>query len=203
MNLFNRQGRGWTLLLAALAALWLAGCSKKAGQEPPPDTSSASANNAPDTLTDNRDGKKYKTITIGNNTWMAENLAYKMEGSGCYEDKPENCAKYGMAYNWKAALKACPSGWHLPTEDESINVSNANVGNIIYQWWTATQTEEYGILWREEWGRCIGDYRAQCFTKIVRLCVFAGISPFAAIYAFSIFSAACWQWKQIISTGAG
>ncbi|MDR0517835.1 MAG: hypothetical protein LBH25_12400 [Fibromonadaceae bacterium] len=84
-------------------------------------------------LTDKRDGKKYKTVIINNQTWMAENLNYNAKSSKCYgegekgwDGKPRysaketqaNCTKYGRLYDWKTALKACPSGWHLPTLKE-------------------------------------------------------------------------------------
>ena len=61
------------------------------------------------------DGRKYKTMTIGKRTWMAQNLNYKTLDSKCYKNDKRNCAKYGRLYTWDEANEVCPAGWHLAT----------------------------------------------------------------------------------------
>jgi uncharacterized protein (TIGR02145 family) len=84
-------------------------------------------------FTDIRDGKTYRTVKIGNQVWMAENLNYKTGRSWCYNNNPANCAIYGRWYNWSTAQKACPVGWHLPSKDEWISLITFLGGSDFYQ----------------------------------------------------------------------
>ena len=81
------------------------------------------------TMTDPRDGKKYKTVQIGKQIWMAENLNYKTGESWCNGNMDSNCDKYGRLYTWKVAMSACPSGWHLPSKNE-FDVLINEVGGV-------------------------------------------------------------------------
>jgi uncharacterized protein (TIGR02145 family) len=89
--------------VAVAAAIGLAGCG----------------NSDPDTLIDSRDGQKYRTVVIGGDRWMAQNLNYQTKrGSWCYDNNADNCKRYGRLYDWKAATTVCPKGWKLPSSED-------------------------------------------------------------------------------------
>lgn len=72
----------------------------------------------PALLTDERDGQQYKIFEAAGLTWMGQNLNFETPGSWCYELEDANCADWGRLYTWDEATKACPDGWHLPSDDE-------------------------------------------------------------------------------------
>ncbi len=109
------------------------------------------------TVLDDRDGQTYKTVKIGDQWWMAENLNYKTDNSFCYKDKSANCTKYGRHYAWAAAMDSvgtwstngkgcgyrmtcsptypvrgvCPEGWHLPDTTEWNTLFTAVGGSSV------------------------------------------------------------------------
>ena len=86
-------------------------------------------------ITDARDGEVYKTVKIGDQVWMAENLRYNAEGSWLNPEHPSKV--YGRLYDWATVMGLdskyndeeykqevgehqgiCPAGWHVPSDEE-------------------------------------------------------------------------------------
>jgi len=115
-----------TLLALAALAVIAGGCAKTVVRKdaaPVADTvqtaaAAATLDTVGGTFTDLRDGQIYRTVVIGRQRWMAENLNFVTDSSACYKNADSNCTKYGRLYDWNTAMKACPAGWHLPSDEE-------------------------------------------------------------------------------------
>ena len=118
---------------------------------------------------DKRDDQVYRSVKIGEQTWMAENLNYAMVGSYCPINKQDSCAKYGRLYTWSVAMDsagvfgdagrgcgygvkceisdtvrgACPRGWHLPSVAERNALVNAVGGSEV-----AGRALKSGYVWK-------------------------------------------------------
>ncbi len=93
----------------------------------------SSCQNETGTFTDKRDGQKYKTVKIGTQIWLAENLNYYTNsGSWYYENESNSYAStYGRLYDWQTACNSCPAGWHLPTDEEWTILTNYLGGESV------------------------------------------------------------------------
>jgi uncharacterized protein (TIGR02145 family) len=153
------------------------------------------------TLTDDRDGQTYKTVKIGEQWWMAENLNYYdstdmnvKSKSWCYgadfNKDSSTCDVYGRLYSWAAAIDSvklvsdpinpldcgyekectlpskvqgvCPSGWHLPDNDE-WNVLLETVGGDSI---AGNLLKAYGSGWGRVQGKGVTETDAVGFSAL-------------------------------------
>lgn len=128
------------------------------------------------TLTDFRDGQIYKTVTIGDQVWMAENLNYAYTDvpykntyrdtlytsdstSWCYGNDPANCFKYGRLYTWAAAMDSVGE-WGTNGKGCGYNVTctlTYPVRGICPEGWHLPDTTEWNTLFV-----AVGDQSTPC-----------------------------------------
>jgi len=94
------------------------------------------------------DAADYGSVNIDGQIWMAKNWGCYVPGSWCYEHKDANCEKYGRLYDWSTAMGIdakyntnswggsdvkhkgiCPTGWHLPSDEDWDKLMNAVGGS--------------------------------------------------------------------------
>jgi len=114
---------------------------------------------------DERDGQTYKWVRLKDGKkWMAQNLNYQMANAWCYDKEASNCAVYGRLYNWDAAMKACPKGWRLPSDEE---------------WWA--MTSYYGKAFNAEDGQ-EENYQYDAGKQAYESLIEGGDSGFSALF---------------------
>ncbi len=157
------------LAMLVLMILVLMSCKKDSSAEPNPVQPGNGIVFNPNltygTMTD-QEGNEYKTITIGTQTWMAENLKVTKYSNGdqipiidgntqwvnlttdayCwYNNNPADKAIYGAIYNWYAASdnrNIAPDGWHVPSDAEWITLVSYLGGTEI----SGGKLKEAGII---------------------------------------------------------
>jgi len=118
------------------------------------------------TLLDDRDGQTYKTVKIGDQWWMAENLNYAdsvktpslLKRNWCYNNEPDSCSKYGRLYTWTAAIDSvkiatdserpcfCSSEWLCYNSDRRKCVLPDTVPGICPNGWHLPNSREWSVL---------------------------------------------------------
>ncbi len=128
-------------------------------------------------LIDDRDGRTYKTVKIGDQWWMAENLNYAdsvktpslLKRNWCYNNEPDSCSKYGRLYTWTAAIDSvkiatdserpcfCSSEWLCYNSDRRKCVLPDTVPGICPSGWHLPHYREWDVLMEAVGGESSGD----------------------------------------------
>jgi len=139
---------------------------------------------------DSRDNKKYTTVTIGDQTWMSQNLDYQCEGSFYYKNSSRNANFYGRLYTFEAALDACPDGWHLPSDEEwkELEIFLGMPERIANEsdWRGTDQGKQLSVKGKQGFNVMMGGYRniGGNFGEMGEICTFWTSSSHSDNYAW-------------------
>ena len=164
------------LLITALSFVFVA-CS----DDSPSEVSDADIEFTLGTMTDSRDGQTYKTVMIGSQTWMAENLNYAYTGiaystpafisdstSWCYRNMESYCEVYGRLYTWSAAMDSAglvseANGVVARGTDKKCKPNKPHQGICPEGWHVPTQSE-YDALYKKIGGEKIAGFKLKSTT---------------------------------------
>ena len=163
------------IILFLISSILLLGCSDDSTNPEEQDDFSGDSG----TFVDERDGHEYKWVKIGEQIWMAENLRYLPFTEFSREDlyytsgyyiydyfgsnkeeaiETDNYKKYGVLYNLTAAKESCPTGWHLPSDNEWEELANyISEDQGGYNKFDLGGTPDYPVNAVDDW-ELIGDH---------------------------------------------
>jgi len=185
----KKKNRNWiySLLLVGVCLLLTEGCLKDEDDLPTLSPITFNPDLTYGTVTD-IDGNIYKTISIGTQTWMAENLRTTRYRNGdsisnvkeatewknlktsaycAYNNSvdKDSLAVYGLLYNWYAATDSrniAPEGWHIPSDAEWTTLTTLLIDSLA-----GGKLKEEGIShWTDVSGINVGATNETGFTAI-------------------------------------
>lgn len=164
-----------------------------------------------DSIVDSRDGRTYKTIKIGADTWTAENMLYfdkwvMNDEASCYGDSTSGCEMWRIYY-WTVAMNisgvylsssakeiisekqrgVCPEGWHVPTvsESEALLVAAGSYDALLSAKRKMLNSEDYNLAISQSY-----DYSKLSFVNASNSSGFSAVCGFVKVLMYNedIFS---------------